>query len=128
MPSGQSSTTWFPELKKILKQKWKFKSNIQEHFELVKILNKKLIEVREELNVKPPTFWCKNCNERHESKLTMVTLTSMYFALERFELCTHKEHLELKRKWRKYSKENLINIYGNPIEEEKEKTREHNNG
>ena len=125
MPSGQSHTTWFPELKNILKQQWRFDSNIQKHFELVEILNKKLVEVRQRFNVKAPIFWCENCNERHESILTMVTITSMYFALERFELCTHKEHLELKRNWRKYSKENLINIHGKPIEEE-EKTRKHN--
>ena len=63
-------------------------------------------------------FWCKNCNERHESKLTMITITSMYFALERFELCTHEEHLELKRNWRKYSKENSIDIH-NQLKKEK---------
>jgi hypothetical protein len=59
--------------------------------------------------------------------MSVVTITSMYFALERFELCTHDEHLELKRNWRKYSKKNSINIYGKPIEEKKEERREHNN-
>lgn len=51
--------------------------------------------------------------------MSTVTITSMYFAIKNTELCTHKEHLELKRNWRKYSKENQINIHGNPIEEEK---------
>ena len=125
MPSGQSHTTWFPELKNILRTQWKFSLNIQDHFDLMKILNDKLNKIRKELNVTAPTFFCKHCNERHESKLQMVTITSMYFALERFEICTHKEHLELKRNWRKYSKQNLINIHGKPIEEE-DKTRKHN--
>jgi hypothetical protein len=47
----------------------------------------------------------------------------MYFALERFELCTHDELLELQRNWRKYSKKNSINIYGKPIEDKKEESR-----
>lgn len=119
MPQGQSSTTWFPELKKLLKDKWEFSLNIKEHFQIVGELNEVLINVRKELNVKPPTFFCEKCNARRESKMSTVTITSMYFALENIELCTHKEHLELKRNWRKYSKENKINIHGNPIEEEK---------
>jgi hypothetical protein len=127
MPAGQSNTTWFPKLKNLLKEQWKFDSTIEEHFELVKTLNENLEEIRKRLNVKPPTFWCKHCNERHESKMSVVTITSMYFALERFELCTHDEHLELKRNWRKYSKNNSINIYGKPIEDKKEERREHNN-
>jgi hypothetical protein len=124
MPPGQSFTTWFPKLKKLLKDQWEFSLDIQEHFQLVDELNETLTQVRKELNVKPPTFFCKKCNVRHESKMSTVTITSMYFALERLEICTHKEHLELKRNWKKYSKENSINIYGQPIEENK--TREHN--
>jgi len=126
MPAGQSHTTWFLELKNRLKENWKFDSTIEEHFELVEMLNEKLDKIRKRLNVKPPTFWCKHCNERHEGKMSVVTITSMYFALERFELCTHDELLELQRNWRKYSKNNSINIYGKPIEEKKEKRREHN--
>ena len=125
MPSGQSSTTWFPELKKILKTQWKFSLKIRDHFDLMKILNVELDKIRKDLNVKAPIFFCKHCNEKHEIKLQMVTITSMYFALERFEICTHDEHLELKRNWRKYSKEESINIHGRTIEEEEE--RKHNN-
>jgi hypothetical protein len=55
----------------------------------------------------------------------MVTITSMYFALENLELCTHKEHLELKLNWKKYSKLNSINIHVKPLKEEN-KTRRHN--
>lgn len=119
MPTGQSNMTWFPELKNILKNQWNFNLSIQEHFDLMNILNTELSKVRKDLKVKPATFFCKYCNKRHEIKLNMVTITSMYFALENFEICTHKEHLELKRNWRKYSKQNLINIHGKPTEEKK---------
>jgi len=90
MPRGQSSTTWFPELKKLLKDQWVFSLNIKEHFQLVCELNEVLINVREELNVKAPTFFCKKCNTGRESEMSTVTITSMYFALENIELCTHK--------------------------------------
>lgn len=124
MPSGQSSTTWFIELKNILEQEWTFYSSIDDHFKLVEKLNKELNRIRLKLNIKPPTFWCHNCNERRESEFSSVTITSLYFALERFEHCTHKEHLELRRNWRKYSKENSVTIYGNQIA--KNESREHN--
>ena len=100
--------------------------NIEDHFELVAKLNDQLSKIRKELNVKPEMIYCNHCNERHEREFTMVTITSMYFALERFEICNHKEHLELKRNWRRYSKENSINIYGKRIGEESE-SRKHNN-
>ncbi len=119
MPKGQSTMIWFPELKNILKTQWEFSLNIQEHFDLMNILNDELNKVRKDLNVKPPKYFCKHCNERHESVLNMVTITSMYFALERFDIFSHKEHLELKRNWRKYSNQNSINIHGKPIEEKK---------
>ncbi|MGK0314468.1 MAG: hypothetical protein ACI86M_000682 [Saprospiraceae bacterium] len=94
-------------------------SSIQGSFELDEILNRKLTEVRQELNVKPPTFWCRNCNERRKTEMNMLTIIAMYFAVGKLELYTHKEHLELKRNWRKYSKENLINKHGKPIDEKK---------
>jgi hypothetical protein len=120
MPAGQSNTTWFPEIRSTLKLEWNFNMSIEEHFELIAKLNNQLNKIRKELNVKPPMFYCNHCKERHESEFSVVTITSMYFALERFEICNHKEHLELKRNWRKYSKRNSINIYGKPIGEEKE--------
>ena len=126
MPAGQSNTTWFPDLKSTLKSDWNFNMNIEDHFELVAKLNDQLSKIRKELNVKPEMIYCNHCNERHEREFTMVTITSMYFALERFEICNHKEHLELKRNWRRYSKENSINIYGKRIGEESE-SRKHNN-
>ena len=125
MPAGQSHTTWFPELKATLKSQWQFDSNIEDHFALINKLNNQLTNIRKELNVKAPMFYCYHCKERHASAFTMVTITSMYFALERFEICDHKEHLELKRNWRKYSKQNSINIHGKPLEQEK-KSRKHN--
>ena len=57
-------------------------------------------------------FWCKHCKTRHASKFNMVTITAMYYALERFEICTSEKHLALKRNWKKYSKEHSIDIRG----------------
>jgi len=71
MPRGQSSTTWFPELKKLLKDQWEFSLNINEQFQIVEKLNETLINVRKELNVKPPTFFCKKCNARRVEFVTI---------------------------------------------------------
>ena len=45
MPAGQSFTTWFSELKNILKHQWKDDLSIQQHFELIENLNLKLTEI-----------------------------------------------------------------------------------
>jgi hypothetical protein len=42
MPAGQANTTWFPELKIMLKDKWTFDLTIEEQFELLSELNYKL--------------------------------------------------------------------------------------
>lgn len=47
----------------------------------------------------------------------MVTITSMYYALNRFEVCTYEEFLALMRNWRKYSKKHSIDIHGESIGE-----------
>lgn len=54
MPAGQAHTTWFPELKDILKNKWNSNYSIEQHFSLVTDLNEKLRQIRKELNIQPP--------------------------------------------------------------------------
>lgn len=54
MPAGQAHTTWFPELKDILKNKWNSNYSIEQHFSLVTDLNEKLRQIRKELNIHPP--------------------------------------------------------------------------
>ena len=46
MPAGQAHTTWFPELKDILKKRWNSKLTISQQFDLVNELNKKLNQIR----------------------------------------------------------------------------------
>jgi hypothetical protein len=113
MPAGQAHTTWFPELKEILKTKWNLNSTIQEHFVLINGLNKKLNQIRTDLNIEPPMMWCPNCQKRHRSKFTNVSITAMYYAIKRFELCNNEEFNKLTREWKKYSKSQNIDIYGN---------------
>lgn len=113
MPAGQAHTTWFPELKDILKNKWSSNFSIEQHFDLVKDLNDKLKQIRTDLNIKPPMMWCPKCQKRHRSKFTDVSITAMYYALKRFELCENDEFNKLLREWKKYSKSENIDIYGN---------------
>lgn len=113
MPAGQAHSTWFPELKKILKNKWSSNLSIEQHFDLVKDLNTKLNKIRTDLNIQPPMMWCPKCQKRHRSKFTNVPITAMYYALKRFELCENDDFNKLLREWKKYSKSKNIDIYGN---------------
>jgi len=112
MPAGQAHTTWFPELKDILKERWNSKMTIEQHFDIVNVLNNKLTQMRTDLNIQPPMMWCPNCQKRHRSKFTDVSITAMYYALKRFEVCGNDEFNKLLREWKKYSKSENINIYG----------------
>jgi hypothetical protein len=112
MPAGQAHTTWFPELKDILKERWNSKMSIEQHFDIVNDLNNKLIQIRTDLNIQPPMMWCPNCQKRHRSKFTDVSITAMYYALKRFEVCGNDEFNKLLREWKKYSKSENIDIYG----------------
>lgn len=115
MPAGQAQTTWFPELKDILKERWDSKMSIEQHFDIVNDLNNKLNQIRMDLNIQPPMMWCPNCQKRHRSKFTDVSITAMYYALKRFELCEKDEFNKLLRDWKKYSKSENIDIYGKKI-------------
>ena len=112
MPAGQAHTTWFPELKDILKERWNSKMSIEQHFNIVNDLNNKLNQIRTDLNIQPPMMWCPNCQKRHRSKFTDVSITAMYYALKRFEVCGNDEFNKLLREWKKYSKSKNIDIYG----------------
>lgn len=125
MPAGQAQTTWFPELKDILNERWNSKMSIEQHFALVNDLNKKLNQIRTDLKIQPPMMWCPNCQKRHRSKFTDVSITAMYYALKRFEVCGHDEFNKLLRKWKKYSKSENIDIYG---KEKTDKSIVTNNG
>jgi hypothetical protein len=113
MPAGQAHTTWFPELKEILINKWSSNLSIEQHFDLVNDLNTKLNQIRTDLNIQPPMMWCPKCQKRHRSKFTNVSITAMYYALKRFELCENDDFNKLLREWKKYSKSKNIDIYGN---------------
>ena len=118
MPAGQAHTIWFPELKEILKKKWNSNLTISQQFELLTELNNKLSRIRNDLNIQPPMMWCPNCHKRHRSRFTDVSITAMYYALQRFELCKEKEFKKLKRDWKYYSKSENIDIYGKSLNKE----------
>lgn len=125
MPAGQAHTTWFPELKDILKEKWNSKMSIERQFDLVSELNNKLNQIRKDLNIQPPMMWCSKCQKRERSRFTEVSITAMYYALKRFELCKDDYLKKLLRDWKKYSKTENIDIYGKPKNEEENKNNNH---
>ena len=112
MSTGQAHTTWFPELKQLLQANWNTNLTIPEQFELVTGLNNKLNQIRAERNIQPPMMLCPNCQERHRSRFMDVSITAVYFALKRFDMCSENEFNELRKKWKIYSKEKNLDIYG----------------
>ena len=117
MPAGQAHTTWFPELKEILRKKWKKEFSIQDQFELIKELNSILNQIRKDGNMQPPMMWCSSCQKRHRGTFREISITATFFALEKEGIIDHSEFLVLKREWNKYSKVEGINIYGKKIAE-----------
>jgi uncharacterized protein (UPF0212 family) len=126
MPAGQAHTIWFLELKDILKKRWNLKLTISEQFELLNELNNKLNQIRIELVIQPPMMWCPKCQKRHRSGFINVSITAMYYALQRFELCEEKDFKKLKRDWKNYSKSENIDIYGERIFDKEKDIEEHN--
>lgn len=120
MPAGQAHTTWFPELKDILKNKWNSNYSIEQHFSLVTDLNEKLRQIRKELNIQPPMMWCPNCQKRHRSRFNDVSITGMYYALKRFEYCDTDEFNKMLRDRKQYSKSENVDIYGNKKTDKRE--------
>ena len=118
MPAGQAHTIWFPELKRILKEKWHPALSIAQQLDLLADLNNELTKIRTNLAIQPPMMWCPNCKERHRSKFTGVSITAMYYALDKFEISKGLDINSMKRKWKEYSKLNEIDIYGKRIEPE----------
>ena len=118
MPRSLSQTIWFKELIIILNEKWSNTHSISDHFLLVSELNSKLNKIRIDGNVKPPMMWCPICQKRTQSKFLPISITGMYWALKRFEICSEDEVKILLKEWKKYSVSEKINIYGNPIEHE----------
>ncbi len=125
MPAGQAHTIWFPELKEILEDKWNSALTISQQFELLAELNNKLNQIRKDLDIQPPMMWCHNCQKRHRSKFRDVSITAMYYALQRFEICKEKDINELKKVWNKFSKAENVDIYGKPKNNKEEDTVEH---
>jgi hypothetical protein len=125
MPAGQAHTTWFPELKDILKKRWNFRLTISQQFDLVNELNMKLNQIRTDLNIQPPMMWCPKCQKRERSRFTDVSITAMYYALKRFELCEDEDFKKLLRDWKKYSTSVNIDIYGKNISDKENDIEKH---
>ncbi len=99
--------------------------SIEQQFDLVSELNNKLNQIRTDLNIQPPMMWCPKCQTRERSRFTEVSITAMYYALKRFELCKDDYFKKLLRDWKKYSKTKNIDIYGKPKNEEENKNNNH---
>lgn len=125
MPSGQAQTKWFPDMKKVLKEKWNTNLSISEQFELLDELNGILNQIRKDLDIQPPMMWCPNCKARHRSKFTNISIIGMCHSIKRFDLCEEAYFKTLIRDWKRYSITENIDIYGKAKESDRNKADTH---
>jgi len=125
MQSGQAHTTWFPELKILLKARWTIDLTFVEQFKLLADLNSKLNQIRIDNNIQPAMIWCPKCKERHRSRFMEISITALYFALKRFEIFTEDDFKEFRKRWKKYSAEKNLDIYGKLIDKNIQETEIH---
>lgn len=116
MASGDSQRAWFTEMLLELKEFW----NPDRSWEEVSIFIDKMQlmrnTIRKDRNVKPVRMFCKNCGEYHFSEPLKITMRSLLFALKKISIASDQEFKDLDKNWKKYRKENNLDLYGKKVE------------
>ena len=112
MPAGDAHRTWFPEMIEMLRMEWNSSMSVEELISLRDRLDATLQAIRIERNILPPMMWCPNCQKRHRSKPPKVSVRATILALRRFGIAPDAEVKTLEKRWKKYSKETDLDIYG----------------
>jgi hypothetical protein len=114
MASGDSQRAWFPEMLKELKEFWKPDISWKEVSSFIDKMQLMRNKIRKEKNIKPIRFYCKNCREFHFSEPSRITMRSLLFALKKISVVSDEEFKNLDKKWKKYRKNNNLDLYGKP--------------
>jgi hypothetical protein len=113
MPSGDASRTWFPEMIEMLREEWNPSMSYEELISLRDRLDVALQTIRTDRNILPPLMWCPHCTKRQRSAPSKVSIRAIILALGRFRIVPENEVKTLDKHWKKYIKENGLDIYGN---------------
>jgi transcription elongation factor Elf1 len=75
-------------------------------------LDATLQQIRKDRNIIPPMFTCSKCGVRKRSCFTKISVNATILAAGRFGIMSQSEARGMSRRWKKYSKEQDINLYG----------------
>ena len=113
MPSGDAHRTWFPEMIEMLREEWNPSMSYEELISFRDRLDVALQTIRTDRNIIPPMMWCPHCKKRQRSVPSKVSIRAIILALGRFRILPEDEVKTSEKRWKKYSKENGLDIYGN---------------
>ena len=112
MPSGDAHRQWFPEMIDMLSRQWVPDLSWDELAGLAARLDATLQQIRKDRNIIPPMFTCSKCGVRKRLCFTKISVNATILAAGRFGIMSQSEARGMSRRWKKYSKEQDINLYG----------------
>jgi hypothetical protein len=125
MASGDSQRAWFPEMLNELKKFWKPDIPWEEVSIFIESMHSMRKDIRKKRNIKPVRMYCKNCKEYHFVEPPGVSIRSLLFALKKISVITDEEFNALDKNWKKYRKENKLDLYGKPNKTSKHSGEKH---
>ena len=112
MPAGDAQRSWFPEMLKRLKSKWKSNLSWKKYAIICEEMTEYRKKIWEKKNIKPAKRWCPNCKAYHESRPKPLSIRSMLFALKKIGMIDEEQLKTLDKSWKKYRKENKLDACG----------------
>ncbi len=112
MASGDAQRAWFPEMIETLKNKWAPTMSWPDCSKFCEEMTAVREGIRNDRNIKPIMFFCKQCQEYHYSTMPPISIRSMLFTLKKVGAITESKFKELDKNWKKYKKENNLDPYG----------------
>ena len=112
MPSGDPQRTWFPEMVTALRRQWHEAMSFTEMVKLRDQLEALLRSIRSERNIQPPLMKCTKCGKMEPAAEPRVSVRAMILSLSRSGIAMQTEVRRLEKEWKKYQRENGLDIYG----------------
>jgi hypothetical protein len=116
MASGDAQRAWFPEMLSILRQRWHPTISWEEVGRICDDMQRLRKEIRERKNIRPVRIYCKECGQYSEVVPPRISIRSLLFALRKANIVTDAEFKALDKNWKKYRKENSLDLFGRKAE------------
>jgi hypothetical protein len=112
MPAGDAQRAWFPEMLKILRERWSFKTSWNDTLLFCSELQALRDKIRKDRNIKPVKVFCKNCGTYNYVTPEPISPRSLLYAAKKEYLITEEEFKVLDKGWKRYRKINILDAYG----------------